>query len=53
MSELLILIPISLLLGTIGLGAFLWAQKNGQHEDLTGAAERVLFDEDEPKPPRP
>jgi cbb3-type cytochrome oxidase maturation protein len=51
MNELLYLIPISLLLGTIGLAAFLWAQRNGQYEDLEGAAERVLFDNDEPKSP--
>lgn len=48
MNDLLYLIPISLVLGTIGLIAFLWAQGNGQYEDLEGAAERVLFDEDEP-----
>jgi cbb3-type cytochrome oxidase maturation protein len=51
MSILLYLIPISLGLGVIGLAAFLWSLKSGQYEDLDGAAERVLLDEDRPKGP--
>ena len=50
MSELLYLIPISLALGAIGLGAFLWSLRSGQYEDLEGAAERILFDDDRPTP---
>jgi cbb3-type cytochrome oxidase maturation protein len=50
LDTLLILIPAALVLGLIGLGAFLWALKSGQFEDLDGAANRVLFDDD--KPPR-
>ncbi len=50
MSGILYLIPIALLLGLIGLVAFLWALKSGQYDDLDGAAQRILFDdEDEPK----
>jgi cbb3-type cytochrome oxidase maturation protein len=50
MSGILYLIPIALLLGLVGLAAFLWALKSGQYEDLDGAAQRILFDdEDEPK----
>ncbi|MDH3596411.1 MAG: cbb3-type cytochrome oxidase assembly protein CcoS [Rhodospirillales bacterium] len=50
MSGILYLIPIALLLGLIGLAAFLWALKSGQYDDLDGAAQRILFDdEDEPK----
>ncbi len=45
MDVLIYLIPIALLLGLLGLGAFLWSLKNGQYDDLDGAAERVLFDE--------
>jgi cbb3-type cytochrome oxidase maturation protein len=30
MSELLILIPLALLMGLAGLGAFLWAMRSGQ-----------------------
>jgi len=47
MSGLLYLIPIALLLGAIGLVAFLWALKSGQYDDLDGAANRILFDEEE------
>lgn len=50
MNGILYLIPIALLLGLIGLAAFLWALKSGQYDDLDGAAQRILFDdEDEPK----
>jgi cbb3-type cytochrome oxidase maturation protein len=48
MNILLYLIPIALTLGLVGLIAFFWAMKNGQFEDLDGAAHRVLReDEDE------
>lgn len=54
MSILLWLIPAALFLGLLGLGAFLWALKSGQFEDLDGAAHRILFeDEDEAPPPPP
>ncbi|OSQ39423.1 cbb3-type cytochrome oxidase assembly protein CcoS [Thalassospira mesophila] len=47
MSNLLLLIPIALFLGLLGLGAFLWALKSGQFDDMDGAANRILFDDDE------
>ena len=47
MSIVPFLIAISLGLGAVGLVAFLWSLKKGQYEDLEGAAERVLFDEDD------
>jgi len=47
MNVLLVLIPVALLLGAIGLAAFLWAMKSGQFDDLDGAAARIL-NEDEP-----
>lgn len=47
MTALLWLIPISLGLGLIGLGAFLWSLRSGQYEDLDGAAQRILFDEED------
>ena len=49
MSGLWFLIPISIGLGLLGLGAFLWAMSSGQYEDMDGAAERILYDEDRPK----
>ncbi|MBC6718727.1 cbb3-type cytochrome oxidase assembly protein CcoS [Aurantimonas sp. DM33-3] len=48
MSTYMFLIPIALGLGLAGLGAFLWSLRNGQYEDLDGAAERILTDEDKP-----
>ena len=50
MTALLFLIPIALLLGGVGLAAFIWTVKSSQYEDLDGAAERILFDDDEDKP---
>lgn len=47
MSVLIYLIPIALLLGLIGLGAFIWSLKSGQYDDLDGAARRILLDNDE------
>lgn len=46
MSGLLYLIPIALFLGGLGLAAFLWALRSSQFEDLDGAANRILFDDD-------
>ena len=47
MSGLLILVPIALLLGLLGLAAFFWALRNGQFEDPDGDAARILMDEEE------
>lgn len=46
MTNLLILIPIALGLGLLGLVAFVWSLRSGQYDDLDGAAERILGDED-------
>jgi cbb3-type cytochrome oxidase maturation protein len=51
MSGLLYLIPVALFLGLLGLGAFLWAMRSGQFDDLDGAAERILFDDDDESRP--
>jgi cbb3-type cytochrome oxidase maturation protein len=48
MEVLIYLVPIALGLGLVGLGAFLWALKTGQYEDLEGAAWRALMDDDVP-----
>lgn len=41
------LIPVALLLGLLGLGAFFWSICSGQFDDPEGAANRVLLDDDE------
>ena len=50
MNVLVYLIPIALFLGLIGLGAFVWSLKSGQYDDLDGAAQRILLDNDESPP---
>ena len=47
MEGLLYLIPAALLLGLLGLAAFLWSMRSGPFEDLDGAASRILFDDDD------
>jgi len=41
------LLPGMLLLGLVGVGIFFWAVRSGQYDDMDGAANRVLMD-DEP-----
>jgi cbb3-type cytochrome oxidase maturation protein len=45
-SYLVFLIPIAIVMGAVGLGAFMWSLRSGQYEDLEGAAERILMDDD-------
>jgi len=47
MSGLTFLIPIALAMGLIGLAAFFWAMRSGQYEDMDGAANRILIDEED------
>lgn len=50
MHDFFYLIPISVLLGAAGLVIFLWTLRDGQYEDLDGAAERMLYEDDTPRP---
>ena len=47
MNVLVFLIPVALGLGGLGLLAFLWSLKAGQYEDLDGAAERILHEDED------
>jgi cbb3-type cytochrome oxidase maturation protein len=49
-NVLAILIPAALLLGLVGLVAFLWALRSGQFSDMDGAAERILIDDESDEP---
>ena len=51
MTNLLVLIPVALFLGGLGLAAFVWALKSGQFDDLDGASMRILNDHAD-DPPR-
>lgn len=52
MNVLAYLIPISLILGGIGLMAFVYTVRSNQYDDPEGDAQRILSDEwdDHPKP---
>ena len=52
MEVMVILVPLALALGLLGLAGFLWSLKSGQYEDLDGAAWRAIAD-DEPAPEIP
>ncbi|WP_299655756.1 cbb3-type cytochrome oxidase assembly protein CcoS [uncultured Jannaschia sp.] len=53
MTILYLLIPVTLVMGAAGLGAFFWSLRAQQYDDLAGDAERILHDgRDEPLPPR-
>ncbi len=54
MDVLLYLIPLALVIGVFWLAFFIWSIRNNQFDDLDGAAQRILIDEDPPaKPPKP
>ena len=53
MEALILLVPVSLLLGGLGLLGFLWALRSRQYEDLEGAVVRILFDDQKRKDPTP
>ena len=43
MSSLFYLVPLALLLGGIALAAFFWSLRDGQYDDLDGAAAPGYF----------
>ena len=46
MDVLIYLVPMALMLGLSGLAAFMWSLRNGQYDDVQGAAVRVLSNDD-------
>lgn len=53
MQSLVILVPLALGLGLLGLGGFLWSLKSGQYDDLEGAGWRAILDDDDLPPTKP
>ena len=53
MTVILYLLVVSLAIAACGLGFFLWSLRSGQYDDLDGAANRILFDEEVAVPPPP
>lgn len=50
MNVLVFLIPASLILGGLGLAAFLWSLRANQYDDLDGDAWRILSGDDDIPP---
>lgn len=50
MNVLAYLIPVSLGLGLLGLGAFYWTLKSRQYDDPEGDAHRILRDDYDDRP---
>ena len=51
MNILLALVPLSLLLLLLAIGAFLWAVRRGQFDDLDTPPLDILGDDERPAPP--
>ena len=45
MNVLVVLIPVSLLLGLVGLIAFVWTVLSNQYDDDQGNAARILLED--------
>ena len=37
----------AIILGAIGVWLFVWTLRSGQYDDMDGAAQRILIDDDE------
>lgn len=48
MGGFIVLVVSAVGLGALALAGFLWALRTGQYEDIEGAAQRVLLDDDMP-----
>ncbi len=47
MNIIFLLAPFSVALGLLAVGAFVWTLRAGQYEDIKGAAERILIDDED------
>jgi cbb3-type cytochrome oxidase maturation protein len=47
MNILLLLGPFSVFLGLMAVGAFVWTLRTSQYDDIQGAAERILIEDDD------
>jgi cbb3-type cytochrome oxidase maturation protein len=53
MSVIIVLILVSLAVGLIFLGAFVWSVRSGQYEDTLTPAMRMLLEDAPPRHPLP
>jgi cbb3-type cytochrome oxidase maturation protein len=47
MSVIYVLLPVAALLAAVGVGAFIWAVRRGQFDDLDTPAVRILHDDED------
>jgi cbb3-type cytochrome oxidase maturation protein len=47
MNALVLLVPLTIAMGAAGLLTFLWSMRSKQYDDLDGAAERILLDDED------
>ncbi len=52
MDAFLLLTIAAIVLGGMGVAVFFWTLRSGQYDDLDGAAERILMDDDDDRPTR-
>ena len=50
MNVLFLILPLTLVLAVAAVGAFAWATRSGQFDDLQTPALRILHDDDVSKP---
>ncbi|HEX2815784.1 MAG TPA: cbb3-type cytochrome oxidase assembly protein CcoS [Phenylobacterium sp.] len=50
MNIFMMLAPMSVFLGLIGIGAFWWTLRHGQYDDPAGDSARILLDDPEDRP---
>lgn len=51
MNIIFLLAPFSVALGLLAVVAFVWTLRAGQYDDVKGAAERILIDDEDPEAP--
>ena len=49
MSVIYVLLPVALLMAAVALGAFIWAVRQGQLDDLDTPPLRLLHDDETPR----
>lgn len=50
MDAFMLITIAAVALGGVGVIVFFWTLRSGQYDDLDGAAERILIDDDEEDP---
>jgi cbb3-type cytochrome oxidase maturation protein len=52
MDAFLVMTVAAIVLGAIGVLLFFWTLKSGQYDDMDGAAQRILMDDEDDLPGR-